>query len=305
MEFINGSTYTRNDIHAMYFGGPVPKTGTGLWTTGYVGIEDELIVFMNMGVPGRTGHDFPNSYDEETNTVEWFGKPNTNSRQPTFTRLINGELIPHFFARWDNGDPFTYLGVGKFVSYQDGIPTVTSKGDPAETINMTWTFEDSESIFQPDDEKHDGFLEGFIESLDGKISSLSKEEVLAQAKAFDNSLSPSHGIQNGKNRVRRENQTQKRRVAYLEDYTCQVCGFKNSYTKKNGENGWIITIDHILQKSDGGNENIDNLWALCPNCHAKKTYGVIEINLKKKEVYENGGKISIRDNHLFIASTTN
>ena len=300
MEFSVGSTYTRNDIHTLYFGSPVPKTGTGLWTTGYVGIEDELIVFMNMDVPGRTGHDFPNSYDEETNTVEWFGKPKTNSKQPTFTKLISGKLIPHFFARWDNNDPFTYLGIGKVDSYQDGIATVTSKGRSAETIKITLTFEDSDLIFQSNNGRESKFLEGFNSSLDEKFSSLSKEEVLAQAKAFDNSSSPSHGIRFGKNRVRKENQTQKRRVANLEDYTCQVCGFKSPYTKKNGSIGWIITIDHIIQKSDGGGENIDNLWALCPNCHSKKTYGVIMIDLRKKAAYENGAKITIRDSHLFI-----
>ena len=299
MEFCTGSTYTRNDIHTLYFGGPVPKTGTGLWTTGYVGIEDELIVFMNMGVPGRTGHDFPNSYDEEANTVEWFGKPNTNSKQPTFTKLIRGELTPHFFARWDNNDPFTYLGIGKVVGFQDGIPTVTSQGSPAETIKITLSFEDTDSIFQSKDESNEGFLDGFIESLDEKFSSLSKEEILAQAKAFDNSSNPSHGIKNGKNRVRKENHTQKRRVAALEDYTCQVCGFKKEYRTAKGEIRWIIHIDHITPKSDGGNENLNNLWVLCPNCHAKKTYGIIEINLRKKAAYENGEEITIRDSHLF------
>jgi len=74
----------------------VPETGTGNWTSGYVRVEDELIVFMNINVPGTTGHDFPNRYDEETKTIEWFGKPNTHSKQPTFDKLIKGELTPHF-----------------------------------------------------------------------------------------------------------------------------------------------------------------------------------------------------------------
>lgn len=97
MDFKKGSTYTRNDIHTLYFGSPVPETGTGNWTSGYVRVEDELIVFMNINVPGTTGHDFPNRYDEETKTIEWFGKPNTNSKQPTFDKLIRRELTPHFF----------------------------------------------------------------------------------------------------------------------------------------------------------------------------------------------------------------
>jgi len=142
MDFKKGSTYTRNDIHTLYFGRPVPETGTGNWTSGYVRVEDDLIVFMNIDVPGRTGHDFPNRYDEETKTIEWFGKPNTNSKQPTFDKLIKGKLTPHFFARWDNSDPrFTYLGVGKIVSYVDGNPTVFSNGNSTENIMLTLTVE--------------------------------------------------------------------------------------------------------------------------------------------------------------------
>jgi hypothetical protein len=142
MDFKKGSTYTRNDIHTLYFGRPVPETGTGNWTSGYVRVEDDLIVFMNIDVPGRTGHDFPNRYDEETKTIEWFGKPNTHSKQPTFAKLIKGEMTPHFFARWDNSDPrFTYLGVGKIVRYVDGNPTVFSNGNPTENIKLTLTVE--------------------------------------------------------------------------------------------------------------------------------------------------------------------
>ena len=99
MDFKKGSTYTRDEIHTLYHGTPVPKIGTGNWTSGYVREKDELIVFMNINVAGRTGHDFPNSYDHETQTIEWFGKPNTNSNQPTFVKLFNRELVPHFFAR--------------------------------------------------------------------------------------------------------------------------------------------------------------------------------------------------------------
>ena len=71
MEFKKRSAYTRNEIHMLYFGKPVPKTGTGNWTTGYVNVENELIVFMNISVPFRTGHDFPNHYDETNKTIVW------------------------------------------------------------------------------------------------------------------------------------------------------------------------------------------------------------------------------------------
>ena len=56
----------------LFFGKPVPKTGTGDWTTGYVKVKNELIVFMNINIPGTTGHDSPSHYDK---TIVWYGKP--------------------------------------------------------------------------------------------------------------------------------------------------------------------------------------------------------------------------------------
>jgi hypothetical protein len=104
MDFKIGSTYTRDEIHTAYNGAPIPDTGTGNWTTGYVRIDDELILFLNINVPGTTGHDFPNKYDPETKTLEMFGKPNTHSRQPLMDKLINHKLKAHCFASGITGN---------------------------------------------------------------------------------------------------------------------------------------------------------------------------------------------------------
>jgi hypothetical protein len=133
-----GSKYTRDDIHNHYFGKPVPKVGTGNWTSGYVRVGDELVVFINIGTPGRTGHDFDNHYDDSTKKITWFGKPESHSEQPTFQKLIKGEMVPYFFARWDSKDPqFLFLGEGRITEYQDGQPTVFSSGQPTTTLKMT------------------------------------------------------------------------------------------------------------------------------------------------------------------------
>lgn len=124
--FKRGSEYSRNDIHFLYHGTPVPRVGTGNWTTGYVSPTgtNDLIIFMNIGVPGKTGHDFDNKFDPDTNTIIWYGKPNTHSGQPTFKKLFSKELTPHFFARWDsNYTKFVYLGTGSIVNFQDGVKT--------------------------------------------------------------------------------------------------------------------------------------------------------------------------------------
>lgn len=122
----------------MYFGTVVPDRGTGNWLTGYVRVDQELVIFLNIDVPGRTGHDFDNSYDKESGIVEWFGKPGSKSSQPTFKGLLNGELTPHFFARWDNTDPlFVYLGTARIMSIEDGHMARKSSGEIDTTVKLT------------------------------------------------------------------------------------------------------------------------------------------------------------------------
>lgn len=94
-----------------------------------------------------------------------------------------------------------------------------------------------------------------------------------------------------------ESKKQKERIAILENHTCQICGFKQSYINESGNKKWIIEVDHIIEKSKGGGETIDNLMVLCPNCHAKKTYGIITVD-KNYRVFENNKEIPISDHHL-------
>lgn len=140
--FKKGSQYTRKDVGWIV----LPETGRpkgGSWDTGYVTVRDLLLVFMNIGVPGRTDHDFDNDFDEETGLITWFGKPNTHSNQPLFKRLLSRELTPHFFARWNNADPrFTYLGTGSIVRFEDGVRTRSG----IDTIKLLISIDDAEYI---------------------------------------------------------------------------------------------------------------------------------------------------------------
>ena len=122
LKFKRGSKYTRKSIGEICFPG-IGRPAGGNWDTGYVSVENNLIIFMNIGVPGRTGHDFDNKFDEETKTIIWYGKPNTHSKQPTFKKLLEGKTTPHFFARWNQRPDFTYLGIGSILDFQDGIQT--------------------------------------------------------------------------------------------------------------------------------------------------------------------------------------
>jgi len=140
LKFEQNNLYSRKDVGLIC----LPKTGRpkgGMWDTGYVRVENNLIIFMNIGVPGRTEHDFNNSVDEKNQTIVWYGKPNSHSRQPTFQKLFNGEITPYFFARWDSDNiNFKFLGIGKIDYFRDGTPTVTGSGDSAVTIEIKLTY---------------------------------------------------------------------------------------------------------------------------------------------------------------------
>ncbi len=119
--------------------------GGGNWFTGYDRQGGDLVIFMNIGVPGKTGHDFANHYDSDNKTIVWFGKPGAHSQQPIFQKLLNGELVPQFFARWDNKNPdFTYLGTGSIVHYEDGASAIDGLGYTAKTIKLVLTCDDAE-----------------------------------------------------------------------------------------------------------------------------------------------------------------
>lgn len=138
--FKRGVTYKRDEIALMARPDSPPHGGD--WTTGYARIENDLYVFMNIGIPGRTGHNFDNHFDPQTGTLIWFGKPNSKSEHPTFQKLLSGELRPLFFARWDQNAPFTFLGTGGIASFEDGF--VTQQGHSC--VRLVITIDDIRDI---------------------------------------------------------------------------------------------------------------------------------------------------------------
>ena len=143
-----GSPYSRKDVGWVV----LPKQGRpkgGNWDTGYVPVGDKLIVFMNMGVPGKTGHNYSNSYDDEKKEITWYGKTKSHSGQDFFKKICSGELTPYYFARWDTKDPnFVYLGIGEILNYTDNIPCLDGKGNPSTTMEIKLRTRNSGEIFK-------------------------------------------------------------------------------------------------------------------------------------------------------------
>jgi len=124
------------------------------------------------------------------------------------------------------------------------------------------------------------------------------DQLLLEATSYKDS-GPSHTFKTGIIKQRIENKTQKVKIAHLEGYACQICNWSTQYINSKGQKVGRIDVDHIIDKAQGGGEEASNLWVLCPNCHVKKTLGVITIDAVARKVFENGEEIKFHhDIHL-------
>lgn len=147
-------------------------------------------------------------------------------------------------------------------------------------------------------------IESIIEKANEEVvsdeinESLDKKRLLDLASKFRNT-SNGYEIDLSPRQKRVENRLQKKRIAELENFSCQICNWSLEWLNSKGKKSYRIDIDHIVDKAKGGGEEMSNLWALCPNCHTKKTLGVIVIDKINKIIKENGKELKLHhDNHL-------
>lgn len=189
MKFKLGSYYTRDDIWKEYHPNEGERPSGGNWVGGYVTEGNDLIAFLNIGVPGTTGHDFDNYYDEEKKQIIWFGKPGTNSSQPLMNKIINKELNLNFFARWDNTAPFKYLGLGEVDTYKDGIEMPDGRKTIKYNINIqniletigeelpsSDVIEDEIKIFTLEKQLEDFIVENWSNTIFGREYDIYRDE---------------------------------------------------------------------------------------------------------------------------------
>ncbi len=127
--FIVGNNYKRKDIYRNI--GISENTKGGNWDTDYNKYKDDWFIFCNIGVAGRTGHNYMNRFIGDE--LLWFGKTRSNIKHSTIQSLIYPAGKVYIFARESNQDPFMYLGAGKAKSVEDTSP-----------VKIVWEFVDKD-----------------------------------------------------------------------------------------------------------------------------------------------------------------
>lgn len=135
--FAVNHTYSKNDIYAIL---NVPQAAQrGAWDTGYRKYEEDIYIFANIGVAGRTGHYHHNRWDK--GDLVWFSKSKATPETPLVLEMIMGASKVHIFTRGNSSDPFTYQGIGKAKSVKGSQPVQIRWSlniKPAPSVQNTW-----------------------------------------------------------------------------------------------------------------------------------------------------------------------
>ncbi len=115
--FQESKTYTRKQVWAA-LGKTEAETKGGAYATGYAWVGDTCVVFANVGVAGRTGHDYANTM--VGSEFIWWSKSNRTLASPEVKKIISGSGKILVFYRTEDRDPWTYWGEAAVK----GTPTV-------------------------------------------------------------------------------------------------------------------------------------------------------------------------------------
>jgi 5-methylcytosine-specific restriction protein A len=154
LQFVVGDEYSRDDVKER--AGLVRGARGGPWDTGIVKHGDEFIVFANIGIEGRTGHDYPNRW--EGDLLFWSHQTRSKLSWPSVKELLEPERVVHVFCRDSNPEKFKYSGRAQAISAHDGPP-----------VNVLWSFpgvvSDAGSFEGPDDVPSGSYMEGAVQRV--------------------------------------------------------------------------------------------------------------------------------------------
>ena len=92
----------------------------------------------------------------------WYGKKETPSNQTLMSSIIDGFTSVYCFGRWNSEPEFTYLGIGKVMSYRDNFREVYNK-DGSQTFCLEFELNFKDLIVNPT------FINNFDNSFEDEI----------------------------------------------------------------------------------------------------------------------------------------
>jgi 5-methylcytosine-specific restriction protein A len=110
-----GKGYSRSDIYGIL---SVPEEFRGGdWHTGYRLWGETFFVFCNLGISGRTGHDYDNQLVGKY--LHWYAKNGSRLFHRQIQLLLSPDTEVLIFGRSEDRAPFDFLGAAEPLSYQD------------------------------------------------------------------------------------------------------------------------------------------------------------------------------------------
>ena len=118
-QFTVGAEYQRRAIKEQVGAGKATEKG-GPWDTGLASFKGAHFIFCNVGVAGKTGHNYGNFWAGDD--LDWSGATTSHKDQPSIRAIGAPGAEVHVFYRNDSADPFTYAGLGTAVDVSDDKP---------------------------------------------------------------------------------------------------------------------------------------------------------------------------------------
>ena len=231
LTFERGAKYTRPDVKERA-GRPREAKG-GNWDTGVVEHGHEFLVFANVGIEGRTGHNYGNRW--EGGRLRWYHKTGSHLAWQSVQDLLEPRRRVHVFWRTSNAAPFEYAGTGIAAEIADTSP-----------VEVLWSFDASDtSLREPP------LIQSPEQVPSGEYREGAVRQVLVNAYEGDRAA--------------------RRACIEYHGLACAVCGLR--LEERYGRLGaGFIHVHHVVPISGLGPDykldSIEDLRPVCPNCHA-------------------------------------
>lgn len=276
--------YSREQLNNLFNPELNYKNGCGKWGgTGIVRIGDsnDFVFFITLGTR-INGHSFKEGITEN-GVLFWQSQPKQKLSDPIIKKLIahnEHENNIYFLMRKDKKQKeYLYIGNLAYLSHEQTEYPVCFEWQILEwdKNRLTDIIEyDFAKIEQP---KHIvpeiKYNRDLTKAIQKSLSSSSEErlERIKAAKKLPNKIYL-------KTLQYDRNPDVIAETLYLANGYCQLCKNLAPFIRKKDKTPYL-EVHHIIPLSKGGEDNLNNTIALCPNCHRKLHFGEGSTSIKR------------------------